>query len=179
MKINIGLVALVSAVLAGCATLPSPSESDGGMLAFPIEAKNNTSYPYYYVYEYIVYDRQSNEQVDRIQMNPAAGIHVRTFGPFPEGDYYLGKTITRVKQSSQRSFSYKPNPKKMFIPFLIEEDTITVLNDHLAVNKRSTGARSTSTSDRISFMGSDLKEQVMLELSENDTDGAWKIRMAP
>ncbi|GGX65441.1 hypothetical protein [Saccharospirillum salsuginis] len=177
MKISHSLAALVAVALTGCASLPSPSETDGGMLAFPMETKNETSLPFYYVYEYTLYDRDTDAEVDRIQLNPASGVDVRSFGPYPEGDYYLGMQTTRVKESAQVRFSYKPSPREVYIPFSIAEDTITVLNQQMWVFNESMGAREFRTSNELRDLSSETKEEALASLAKDDESGSWDIRI--
>lgn len=177
MKFVHFLTAAVTVSLAGCASIPAPSETDGGMLAFPMETKNETSFPFYYVYEFTLYERETDAEMDRIQLNPAAGVNVRHFGPYPEGDYYLGKRTTRVKDSAQIRFTYKPSPQEVYIPFTIVEDTITVLNKQMWVFNESMGAREFRTSNELRDLSPEIEKEALNALAEKDASGNWNIRI--
>lgn len=160
-------------LLTGCTSLPSPSETSGGMLAFPMEVRGAGTF--YYVYEFAVFEHDTDIEVDRIQLSPANGVYVRAFGPFEPGAYYLGVQTTRVKASPSMSFQYKPNPREIYIPFAIEEDTITVLNTKLVVHKRPRSGGGFTTSNRRRALTEDIQAEAIAELREMDEAGLWQI----
>ncbi|WP_157954251.1 hypothetical protein [Saccharospirillum mangrovi] len=160
-------------MLSGCASLPSPTETNGGMLAFPMEVRGAGTF--YYVYEFAVFEHDTDVEVDRIQLNPASGVHVRTFGPYEPGAYYLGVQTTRVKASPNMKFQYKPNPQEIYVPFAIQEDTITVLNSKLVVHKRPRSGGGFTTSNRRRALTPDIQAEVLAELQEQDKAGLWQI----
>ena len=160
-------------LLTGCTSLPSPNETDGGMLAFPMEVHGVGTF--YYVYEFAVFEHDTDIEVDRIQLSPASGVYSRTFGPYEPGAYYLGVQTTRVKPSSSRSFNYKPNPREIYIPFAIEEDTISVLSNMLVVNKRPSGGGGYTTSARRRELTPAIQEETLSELRAQDEAGLWQI----
>lgn len=160
-------------LLTGCASLPSPTETSGGMLAFPMEVRGAGTF--YYVYEFVVFDHETETEVDRIQVNPANGVHVRTFGPYEPGAYYLGRQTTRVKSANSMRFQYKPNPRDIYIPFAIEEDSITILAAKLDVHKRPRSGGGFTTSARRRALTSDIQAEVITELRKQDEAGLWQI----
>ncbi len=98
-------------LLTGCVhNFPVPEETEGGYLAFPMEVIDETKTPFRFIFSFKVFDGETNEEVDTFVMNPANGAHVRSFGPLPAGNYYLGEKTTYAKQSATVRFQYKPNP---------------------------------------------------------------------
>ncbi|PTY36803.1 hypothetical protein BGP77_05825 [Saccharospirillum sp. MSK14-1] len=141
------------------------------MLAFPMEVRGVGTF--YYVYEFTVFEHDID--IDPIQLSPASGIHVRTFGPYEPGAYYLGVQTTRVKSSPSMSFQYIPNPREIYIPFAIEEDTITVMNTKLVVHKRPRSGGGFTTSNRRRALTEDIQAQTLAEIREKDEAGLWQI----
>lgn len=177
MKLIQWLAIAAATALAGCATLPAPSETQGGMLAFPLDIKNQTSFPIFYVFEYTIYDEDTNLEVDRIQINPAQGSDVSTYGPYPAGDYYIGMLTTRVKDSSKFSFSYKPTPREVRIDFSIEEDTVTLINQTQQVHQYMTEGRKFRTANGLADLTDEVKEKALESLAKQDKENAWTIEV--
>ena len=175
MNLRWGLIAGML-LLTGCTTLPSPTDTSGGLLAFPMQVRGAGTF--YFVYEFAVFDQETETEVGRIQLNPANGVYVRTFGPYEPGTYYLGRQTTRVKADNSMKFNYKPNPRDIYIPFSIEEDTITILSTMLDVHKRpQSGGGYTTSANRLALTP-EIQAEAIAELREQDEAGLWQL-MAP
>jgi len=158
-------------LLTGCTSLPSPSETSGGLLAVPMDVRGPGTF--YFEYEYAVFDADSETEIERIQVSPASGANVRTFGPFEPGSYYLGIQTTRAKSSSNVRLQYKPTPEEVYFPFEISEDTITVLATELMVYKRRT-SEGYSTSFGTRDLTDEVKAAALADLSDQDSAGLWQ-----
>lgn len=163
--------------LAGCASLPVPTETEGGMVAFPVEPINKAGGPFYYFTVFKVFEKGTDKQVDLFQVKPSAGVNVRTFGPLPAGDYYLGEMTTRVTDTPTMRFSYKPRPRTISIPFTVEEDTITMLPKKYWVFKRPGEEGGSSTSTEVLDLTDDVKALALEALNKQDKDSAWQIKL--
>lgn len=158
--------------LTGCVSLPSPNETSGGLLAFPMDVRGPGTF--HFEPEFVVFNEQTDTEVDRIQVAPASSVNVRTFGPFAPGSYYLGVQTTRARPSRTVSLTYKPNPQKVYFPFEIEEDTITVLATELMVYKRKT-TQGYSTSFDTRDLTDEVKAAALADLGDQDSAGLWEI----
>lgn len=166
-------------LLTGCANnFPVPDETEGGYLAFPMEIIDETKTPFHFVYSFKVFDRETNEEVDTFVMNPANGTYVRSFGPMPTGNYYLGEKTTYAKQSANVRLQFKPNPRTVYFPFTIHEDTISVLNQQLWVYKRfQEDGRGNTTSTQVVGLTSETRDNALEQLAQQDESGRWIIEI--
>lgn len=163
--------------LVGCASLPVPTETDGGLVAFPVEPVNQAGGPFYYFTVFKVFEKGTDKQVDLFQVKPSNGVNVRTFGPLPAGDYYLGEMTTRVTDTPTKRFSYKPSPRAISLPFTVEEDTITMLPTKYWVFKRPGEEGGFSTSIEVLDLTDDVKALALEALEKQNKDTAWQIKL--
>lgn len=178
MKFARSLSALVALGLAGCASLPSPTETDGGMLAFPMHPDNNTGQPYSFYYSFGVFEQGTDQEVMDVDVRMSAGDYVDTYGPLPEGDYYLGTFQTKVKREDNMRYQFDDRTFSINVPFSIEEDTVTVLDKMMWVQIRT--ARDTkgfTTSRDLADLTPEVKEEALAELETKNEELGWSIKV--
>ncbi|MFG1497991.1 hypothetical protein ABMA57_15270 [Saccharospirillum sp. HFRX-1] len=166
------LLLVITLTLSACATLPAPSDTTGGMLAFPMQVSSESGGRFYYTYEFQVFRTGEEGVVDRIILDPTLNKRVATFGPYPVGEYYLGIQTTWPKQSQTLRFSYNPKPRRVFYAFTIEEDTITVLNNTMTVHKN----RDRSTSSLVIPSTRETQADAVAQLRAEDGVGLWQLK---
>ena len=158
--------------LSGCASFPSPADTSGGLLAFPMQVSSDSGGQFYYTYEFRVFRTGEEGVVDRIVIDPTLNKRVDTFGPYPAGDYYLGVQTTWPKHTQTMKYSYNPTPRRVFYAFTIEEDTITVLNNQINVHKN----RDRTTSSHVVSLSRPGQAEAVEQLRSEDEAGLWRIK---
>jgi len=165
-----------AAILTGCASMPAPSETEGGLLAFPMHPDNNTGQPYSFYYSFNVYEKDTDIEVTTIDVKMSSGDYVDTYGPLPEGDYYLGTFQTQVNRSDNVRYTFDSKPYPINIPFSIEEDTVTLLNAMMWVQIRvADDTKGWTTSRDIVALTDAVKDEALAELESKNQDLGWSI----
>ena len=167
---------IVTLGLAGCASLPSPTETTGGMLAFPMYPDNNTGQSFSFYYGFKIFEKESELEVMEIDVRMASGDYVDTYGPLPEGEYYIGTFQTKVDQQDNVRFTYDDTIYPMELPFNIEEDTVTVLDAMMWVQIRRTTDGSI-TSRELAGLTPDVEAEALKELESQNEGLGWAIQI--
>ena len=170
------LTAIVALGLAGCASLPSPTETSGGMLAFPMHPDNNTGQSFSFYYGFKIFEKASEREVTEVDVRMASGDYVDTYGPLPEGDYYIGTFQTKVNQQDNVRFTFDDTIYPIEIPFTIEEDTVTVLDAMMWVQIRSTTDGWVTTRE-LANLTPEVEAEALKELESQNEGLGWAIQL--
>ncbi len=172
------LSVIVALGVAGCASLPSPTETNGGILAFPMHPDNNTGRPYSYHYGFKIFEEDTDLEVMEIDVRMSSGDYVDTYGPLPEGDYYLGTFQTKVDRKDNVRYNFDDSIVPIDIPFNIQEDTITVLDTMMWVKIRARAdTKGWTTSRDLVNLSPDVEAEALKELESKNEGLGWAIQL--
>ncbi|MEX1213670.1 hypothetical protein [Saccharospirillum sp.] len=170
------LSATIALGIAGCASLPSPTETSGGILAFPMHPDNNTGQPYSFHYGFKVFEQETDLEVMEIDVRMSSGDFVDTYGPLPAGDYYLGTFQTKVDRQDNVRYNFNDSIVPIDIPFNIKEDTLTVLDTMMWVQIRASTSGWTTNRDLIALSPA-VEAEALKELEGKNEGLGWAIQV--
>lgn len=161
-------------MLTGCTSLPSPSETSGGIMLMPVEVTTDSGGRFFYDYEFKVFDSETEEEVGRFLVSPTLGTKYETSSPMNPGSYYLGFVSSRPRQSETLRFSHNPSFSRTYVPFVIQEGAITMLPSYLMVHRYRRDGKS-YTRHRVKDITADIQASTLSALEQAENSSLWRI----
>ena len=175
LKRTLASVLLSVGVLAGCQTVSTTAEVEGGYLALPTEAINETkgeSFSFFYGFQ--VMRQADDEKVDSFNIRPSTTQHLELVGPLAPGKYYIGAYMPKIFKSGNNRYTYIPKWIPINVPFEVSEDGVTLMDTSFIITLTGDNG-STSTRGRFYRLTDELKAKTIAALNNKMDMNDWQL----